>query len=256
MQSLTVSLIQTATHWHDPAANRRMFDAWLDEVPEAAELVVLPETFSTGFTMAAADMAEPMTGPTVAWLRAAAARTGATVCGSVVIEEAGHAFNRFVWMPPTGEPVCYDKRHRFRMAGEHEHYAAGDRRVLVNLGDWRILPAVCYDLRFPVWLRNRGDYDVLLAVANWPAPRQLAWNTLLRARALENQAYAVGVNVVGTDGNGMHYTGGSAVYAPDGETLLEAGAGAGVHTVVLSGEALHAQRQRFPAWRDADDFTL
>ena len=256
MQPLTVSLIQTDTRWHDPAANRARFDRWFEDVPDSAQLVVLPEMFSTGFTMASAEVAEPMDGPTVGWMRDRAAALGRTLCGSVVIEDGGRFFNRLLWVPPDGAIESYDKRNRFRMAGEHEHYDAGARRCVVGLGGWRILPLVCYDLRFPVWLRNRGDYDLLLAVANWPAPRQTAWNALLRARAIENLAYAAGVNIVGTDGNGVPYTGGSAVYDPEGRTLAEAGNSVSLLTVTLDGEALADYRQRFPAWQDADDFEL
>jgi omega-amidase len=256
VQPLTVSLVQTATRWHDPAGNRARFDDWFAQVPATSALVVLPEMFSTGFTMASAEVAEPMSGPTVAWLRESAARLGKVVCGSVAIADGGQHYNRFFWATPDGALTHYDKRHRFRMAGEHQHYAAGDRRCVVTLHGWRILPLVCYDLRFPVWLRNRGDYDLLLAVANWPAARQSAWNTLLRARAIENLAYAVGVNIVGRDGNGVEYTGGSAVYDPEGRELVHAGDRPGIVTVTLDGEALTGYRQRFPAWQDADDFSL
>ncbi len=254
MQPLTLSLVQTATRWHDPAGNRDSIEGWLAQVPGAAEIVVLPEMFSTGFTMASEEVAETMSGPTVRWMREAAARLGAVVCGSLVIAEHGRCYNRFLWATPEGEVTCYDKRHRFRMAGEHEHYAAGDTRCTVTLGDWRILPAVCYDLRFPVWLRNRGDYDLMLVVANWPAARQAAWNVLLRARAIENLAYAAGVNILGTDGNGVAYEGGSAVYDPEGRVCLDAAGTPGVHTVTLDGDALRSYRARFPAWQDADDF--
>jgi omega-amidase len=256
VQALTIALVQTATHWHDPEANRHMFETWLGSVPAGTGLVVLPEMFSTGFTMAARAVAEPMDGPTVRWMRDTARSLSATVCGSLVIREGRACFNRFVWMPPDGPAVTYDKRHRFRMADEHRAYAAGTQRVVVRMGEWRLLPLVCYDLRFPVWLRNRGDYDALLAVANWPAVRQIAWQTLLRARAIENLAYAVGVNVLGTDGNGVEYAGGSAVYGPEGDALLDAGSRPGVFAATLDGAALTALRARFPAWQDADAFTL
>ena len=256
MQPLTLSLVQTTTCWHDPAANRALFDEWLAQVPDDVQLVVLPEMFSTGFTMASHEVAEPMSGPTVEWLRRRAVDHGRTLCGSTVIEEDGRCFNRFLWVTPDGEVASYDKRHRFRMAGEHEHYAAGSERRVMRLGGWRILPLVCYDLRFPVWLRNRGDYDLLLAVANWPAARQRAWNALLRARAIENLAYAAGVNVVGEDGNGIEYTGGSAVYDPEGAALLEAGREPCLCTLTLDGDALEDYRRRFPAGQDADDFEL
>jgi len=256
VQPLTLALVQTATRWHDPAANRRLFDERLDAVPATADVVVLPEMFSTGFTMASREVAEPMDGPTVEWLRNSARRLGKVICGSLVIAEGGACFNRFVWMPPDGAVITYDKRHRFRMAGEHAHYAAGRERCIVTLREWRILPLVCYDLRFPVWLRNRGDYDLLLAVANWPAARLLAWDTLLRARAIENLAFAAGVNIVGVDGNGVAYAGGTAVYGPDGAAVLESVAAAGVYCVALDGATLADFRARFPAWQDADPFTL
>jgi predicted amidohydrolase len=265
VQPLTLSLIQTATRWHDPAANRLLFEAWLAQVPADTDLVVLPEMFSTGFTMASAEVAEDTAGPTLTWLGEQARLHDKTLCGSLVVAEEGGYFNRFVWMPPGGSRVFYDKRHRFRMAGEHLHYAAGSRRVIVECNGWRILPLVCYDLRFPVWLRNRrqGDaqnyepeYDLLLCVANWPAARRLAWQTLLRARAIENLCYAAGVNVVGTDGNGVDYSGDSGVYGPEGQQLLDAASGAGVFTATLDGEALNAYRGGFPAWQDADEFEL
>ena len=214
MQPLTLTLLQTATHWHDPAANRAHFDALLARTPADTGIVVLPEMFSTGFTMASREVAEPMSGPTMTWLRERAAAGNRVLCGSLVIEEAGACFNRFVWVAPDGAVSTYDKCHRFRMAGEHEHYAAGDARVLIEHAGWKIRPLVCYDLRFPVWLRNVDGYDLLLCVANWPAPRRAAWNTLLRARAIENQCYMAAVNIVGTDGNGVPYSGGSAAYGP------------------------------------------
>ena len=256
MQPLTVSLLQTYTHWHDAEANRALFDGLFAQVPDAAQLVVLPEMFSTGFTMDSSQVAESMEGATVAWMRERAQSLGKVLCGSVVIRAADQYFNRFIWAMPEGELRWYDKRHLFRMANEHEHYAAGSERITLELYGWRICPAVCYDLRFPVWLRNRGDYDVLLVVANWPAARRVAWQSLLRARAIENQAYCVGVNIVGDDGNGSHYAGGSGVYAHDGEELSECGNTPSVVTQVLPWQSLQEAREQFPVNLDADDFTL
>jgi omega-amidase len=256
MQPLTLSLIQTATHWHAPAQNQAMFDAWFPRVPAQSDIVVLPEMFSTGFTMASTEVAEPMSGTTVQWLRDVAGRLGKVVCGSLVIRDAGACYNRFLWAEPDGALKHYDKRHLFRMAREHEHYAAGRAALTVQCKGWRIRPFVCYDLRFPVWLRNRGDYDLLLGVANWPAPRQLHWNTLLRARAIENLCVAAAVNRVGRDGNGHDYRGGSAVYRADGEAQLEVFDDQGVYTVTLDPQQLHAWRERFPAQLDADAFEL
>lgn len=256
MRTLSVALVQTALHWHDPAANRVLFDRLIAEVDPSADLIVLPEMLSTGFTMASAEVAETMDGETVAWLRDLARKRGAAVAGSLVINDAGRCYNRLVWMPADGRETIYDKRHLFRMAGEHEHYAAGESRVNVQLGDWRIRLSVCYDLRFPVWLRSRQDYDALLCVANWPAARQTAWNTLLRARAVENLCYAIAVNRIGRDGNGVGYSGGSAVYGPEGEALAEVFDREAVVELSLDLDELDTYRQRFPAWRDADGFKI
>lgn len=253
---LNLSLIQTPTHWHNAAANREMFAKWFEQLPEATEVVVLPEMFSTGFTMASEEVAEPMAGATVSWLQESAQKLGKTICGSLVIVEDDQYFNRFVWVAPTGSIVSYDKRHTFRMAGEHEHYMAGSDRVVIELADWRVCPMVCYDLRFPVWFRNRGDYDLLLCVANWPAARQSAWQTLLRARAIENQSFAVGVNILGVDGTAVSYGGGSAVHDAQGEFLLDAGTGEGVFNVALDRQLLQTHRAAFPAWQDADEYAL
>ena len=181
---------------------------------------------------------------------------GRVLCGSLVIEHGGEYFNRFVWVPPDGEMRCYDKRHRFRMAGEHEHYSAGGAHVVVELNGWRICPMVCYDLRFPVWSRNRDDYDLLIYVANWPSRRQLAWDTLLRARAIENLAFAAGVNRTGRDGNDLPYAGGSAIVDFKGEAVADLGDGEGTATAALSLNDLRAFRERFAFHKDADEFEL
>ncbi len=256
MQPLNVALIQTETHWHDPAANRDLFDDWFARVPDEADLIVLPEMFSTGFTMASAEVAEQMDGITVAWMSDRARKLDAVVCGSLVIEEDGRYFNRFIWAQPDGGVGTYDKRHLFRMAGEHEHYSAGGVKVLFDIHGWRLCPMVCYDLRFPVWFRNREDYDVLLCVANWPAARLPAWNTLLRARAIENQAYVAAVNILGKDGNAVEYGGGTAAYAPDGEVLVERFGVAEVVMQTLNPARLDELRSAFPVAEDADSFNL
>ncbi len=258
MRALKFALIQTATHWHDPAANREMFSAWLDRVEADTDVAVLPEMFSTGFTMASADVAETMDGPTVTWMREEAARRGVVLCGSAVVEADGRYFNRFLWVTPDGAATPYDKRHLFRMAGEHEHYSAGVTPVVCGLDGWRIRPLVCYDLRFPVWLRNTSPhgYDVLLCVANWPKTRSFAWDNLLSARAIENQAYVVAVNILGTDGNAVEYEGRSAVYGPEGQRLAELGETSGVMHVVLEHAPLLQLRETFPVWQDADSFEL
>lgn len=260
MSALTFALVQTSTVWHDPAANRTRFDDWLERVPPETDVVVLPEMFATGFTMDSATQAEPADGGSVAWLRERAAVHGKVICGSLSLRDGDRCVNRFLWAEPDGGVTTYDKRHCFRMAGEHEHYSPGDSRVVIEYRGLRILPFVCYDLRFPVWLRNGasdgGDYDMLLGVANWPAARQLAWQTLLRARAIENLAASVAVNIIGMDGNGVEYAGGSAAYGPEGEEWLDAGHADGVFTVRVDSREIAAFRERFPAWQDSDLFDV
>lgn len=252
---MRIALVQAAPAWHDAAANRELFAQMIDTIDQGVDLVVLPEMFSTGFTMSSGDVAETMVGETVTWMRDQATRRGVTIVGSIVIED-GQYFNRLVWMPPDGRATTYDKRHLFRMAGEHEHYAAGRERVVVTIGSWRVCVSVCYDLRFPVWLRSRNDYDLLLCVANWPAARQAAWDTLLRARAVENQSYVAAVNRVGTDGNGVEYQGGSGVYDWNGTALAQEANDPAVLHASLDLDALRAYRRDFPAWQDADEFEV
>jgi len=256
VQDLTISLLQTPLAWHDPAANRAHFGELLQSLPAETDLAILPEMFTTGFTMDAEGLAEPMAGPTPGWMAAMARETGITLCGSLVIEDEGHFFNRCIWASPDGNHRHYDKRHLFRMAGEHEHYTAGTERLIVELNGWRICPLVCYDLRFPVWSRGINEYDLLIYVANWPAARRSAWTTLLPARAVENLCYVAGVNRVGRDGNGIDYAGDSAVYDFLGNALADSGDKAGAETVTLDHDALRRYREKFPAWRDADGFRL
>lgn len=259
-EPLRVSLVQGDTRWHDRAGNHAYYRELLRSCA-GSDLVLLPETFATGFTNDTEAQAEPTEGPSLAWMRALAAETGAVLAGSLLVREGGDCYNRLVWMRPDGSYDCYDKRHLFRMAGEHTRFKGGDARLVVELKGWRVCPLVCYDLRFPVWSRNGGgaeglDYDLLLYVANWPAPRAQAWRALLRARAIENLGYCIGVNRAGTDGNGHPYSGDSAAIDFLGSTLVELGPEAGVATVTLDAEALRAHRERFPAWMDADAFSL
>ena len=253
---LRVTMIQADLAWQDPAANRAAFARHFAGLAGHTDLVVLPEMFSTGFTMDAVPLAETMDGPTIGWMREEAAALGCAITGSLVVREGGRYFNRLVWAAPDGALVHYDKRHLFRMAGEELHYSAGSRRIIVDCRGWRVCPLVCYDLRFPVWSRNRDDYDLLLYVANWPARRALAWKTLLRARAIENLAYAVGVNRVGTDGNGARYAGDSVAVDFLGQPLAGDRGGDFVETVVLDRATLKAFRADFPVHLDADGFVL
>ena len=263
MQALRVSLVQGATRWHDLGGNRDYYGKLVRALKGQSDLIVLPETFTSGFTNDTLGNAETMQGESLAWLKALAAEVGAVVSGSMVIREGEHCLNRLIWMRPSGQFDIYDKRHLFRMAQEHTRYGSGERRLIVELNGWRICPLVCYDLRFPVWIRNRYDraagrfdYDLSIFVANWPAARSYAWRTLLRARAIENLSYCVGVNRVGVDGNGLHYGGDSVVLDFLGSPLIELGAQEQVVTVTLDSAALAAHRERFPAWMDADEFQL
>lgn len=256
MPTLTVTIVQAELHWHDAAANRRAFSAILDKMDAPGDIVVLPEMFTTGFTMDAAAQYEPMDGPTLAWMKAAAREIDAALCGSVIIEASGHFYNRFLFARPDGHVEYYDKRHLFRLADEHQHYSPGTERQVFDYRGFRLCPQVCYDLRFPVWSRNRDDYDLLLYVANWPARRHLAWRTLIRARAIENQAYVVAVNRCGTDGNDLPYDGGSAIVDFLGQDIVDLGDQVATATVTLERDALIRFRERFPFHRDADRFSL
>jgi omega-amidase len=254
--NLRVTMIQADLAWQDPATNRRQLAAHFRGLAGHTDLIVLPEMFTTGFSMAASSLAETMAGATVGWLREEAAAIGCAITGSLIVEEGGRYYNRLVWATPEGDCVHYDKRHLFRMAREQEHYAAGNRRLVVELKGWRLCPLVCYDLRFPVWSRSRGDYDVLLYVANWPSRRRSAWSALLRARAIENACYVVGVNRVGKDGNGASYSGDSVALDFLGQVLGGDRDGVFVETVVLDRESLVTFRRDFPVHLDADDFEL
>lgn len=264
LPDLRVSLIQGDTRWHDPAGNRTMYAELARPLAGHTDLVILPETFTSGFSNEALANAETMDGPTVCWLQALSVELGAAVTGSVQIRDGDGVYNRLLWATPDGALVHYDKRHLFRMANEHERYASGRERVSVEYKGWRICPLVCYDLRFPVFIRNRFDreapgrfdYDLLIFVANWPAARRHAWRTLLRARAIENLACVAAVNRVGMDGNGIAYNGDSALLDHLGEALVDLGAQPMVSTATFSGSALLAHRERFPAQLDADDFVL
>ena len=254
---LRVTLVQADIAWQDPAANRHRLAAHFRGLAGHTDLIVLPEMFSTGFSMDAEALAEPWTGRRSAGCARRPPRWAASITGSLIVARRRAATTTAcVWARPDGTLAHYDKRHLFRMAGEHEHYAAGDRRLTVELKGWRVCPLVCYDLRFPVWSRSRGDYDLLLYVANWPARRAHAWSALLRARAIENLCYVVGVNRIGRDGNGASYAGDSVALDFLGQPLSSEGGGDRVETAVLDMESLRAYRASFPAHLDADGFEL
>ncbi|MEJ8801196.1 amidohydrolase [Pontibacter sp. H249] len=254
---LRVTIVQTELHWQDAGANRNMFTEKLAAAAPATDLIVLPEMFTTGFSMNAEGLAEEAEGPTLAWMQQQAKQHKAVVTGSVMVKEGEAYFNRLYWVRPDGSYAKYDKKHLFRMAKEHHTYTSGQEKLVVNLNGWNICPLVCYDLRFPVWSRNSNNaYDLLLYVANWPKVRSNAWSTLLQARAIENLAYVVGVNRVGTDGNNHPYSGNSAIVHPKGYHLLETSEVEGIHTIMLSKKELDDFREAFPAHLDADAFSL
>jgi len=249
-------MVQADLAWQDRQENRRRLARHFGGLAGHTDLIVLPELFSTGFSMEAEELAEDMDGPTVGWMREEACSLGCAITGSLIVREENRCYNRLLWVRPDGSMAHYDKRHLFRKAREHEHYAQGQRRITVQLKGWRICPLVCYDLRFPVWSRSHGDYDLLIYVANWPSRRKFAWSTLLRARAIENLAYVVGVNRVGRDGNGAQYAGGSVAVDFLGQPLSDEHDGDDVETVVLDRASLDAFRESFPAHLDADAFEL
>ena len=278
MSTLTVTTIQPDLQWEDKAANLRRLAEKIDGIGVHTELVVLPEMFSTGFSMRPESLAEPMDGPTVDWMRTRASRKKIILTGSLIIAEEGHYFNRLIWMLPNGQFGYYDKRHRFAYAGENEHYSAGSRRLVASVKGWKILLLVCYDLRFPVWSRQQSapvipppppasakappedtralEYDLIIYVANWPERRSLAWTTLLQARAIENQSYVIGVNRVGADGNQIMHSGDSMIIDPLGEILYHGVGKEEVFTQTLHKDKLEEIRRRFPFWKDADQFNI
>ena len=254
MNNLKVTLVQHVIVPNDPQLNIDTFAHLMGGIT-ATDLIVLPEVFTTGFCASARNYAEVEGGRAYQWMHQQAATYNAVVTGSLVVKEGEQFFNRMVWMRPDGSFTHYDKRHLFRMAGEHTRYAQGNKRLVVELNGWKILPLICYDLRFPVWSRNRNDYDLAIYVANWPSVRSLHWNRLLQARAIENLSYVVGVNRVGMDEAGQHYAGDSSVYAATGE-LIATSQEPELISVELYAEKLTEYRARFPANLDADQFTL
>lgn len=253
---MKVTIIQTDLFWEDKTANLEHFAALLSALTEATDLIVLPEMFSTGFSMQPERLAEPMDGPTVQWMRAKAADTNAAMVGSLMVKDGYCYYNRLVWMFPDGTFQHYDKRHLFSYGTENEHYTAGTKQLLVNWKGWKICPLICYDLRFPVWSRNTIGYDLLLYVANWPERRKHAWNTLLAARAIENQSYTVGVNRIGADGNGVPHPGDSQVVDFMGQPLFVQKDTEAVVTVELDKAQQDAFRAQFGFLQDQDKFLL
>jgi len=262
MSKLTFTLIQSFLHWEDKQANLKMFDEKIRGIKEKTQVVVLPEMFSTGFSMKPEQLAETMHGKTVQWMKKMAADKKIIVTGSAIIEENGNYYNRLIWMLPNGQCGQYDKRHLFAYGEEDQHYASGTQRLIASANGWKINLLVCYDLRFPVWARQQFDqrqkfeYDILIYVANWPERRATAWKTLLRARAIENQCYVIGVNRVGKDGNDIKYSVDRMVVDPLGEILYHKEHEEDVFTITLGKENIQQAREKFPFWKDADKFEI
>jgi omega-amidase len=281
MSLLTITIIQTNLHWEDKAANLRMLEEKINGIQEKTELVVLPEMFSTGFSMQPKLLAETMLGETLAWMKRTAAAKKIILTGSIIIEEAGKYFNRLIWMLPNGTFGYYDKRHLFAFAGEDKQYTAGTNRLIASVKGWKINLQVCYDLRFPVWARQTSppnppdksgqalskgerekvnaqnpEYDLLIYIANWPERRSIAWKILLLARAIENQCYTIGVNRVGNDGNNIYHSGDSMITDPMGEILYHKKDEEDIFTITLDKTNLNTVREKFPFLRDADDFSI
>jgi omega-amidase len=249
-------LVQYSIFWELPKQNTSHISAMLEQYKPNNALIVLPEMFSTGFTMKPEKMAENMDGETINWMKNTAIHYNSTIAGSIIIREGGQYFNRFVWISPNGSISFYNKRHLFRMGGENNAYSAGNERVILNFDGFRILPQVCYDLRFPVWSRNQNDYDLIVYSANWPETRQHVWNTLLKARAIENQAYVVGVNRIGNDGMDLSYIGNSQVIDFKGNVLADAGSNESILAVSIHVDELNSFKKSFPVWMDADGFSV
>lgn len=258
---LRVALVQTDLHWQDKTANLALLEEKIWSLKNTCDLIVLPEMFPTGFSMESAALAEPMNLQVHKWMKQLAAQTGAVITGSAILSEGGQHYNRLLWVQPDGATQHYDKRHLFRMAEEQHAFSMGTELPIFSVKGWKICPQICYDLRFPIWSRNRwtageAAYDLLFYVASWPAARISAWDALLPARAIENLSYSLGINRVGVDGNQIAYNGHSTAYDFKGEKILDLGETDQIQVLHLSANDLAEYRQKFPAWKDADSFTF
>ena len=257
MQNLSVTLIQTNLYWENSTANLAMLEEKIAQITEPTDLIILPEMFNTGFTMNVTKVAEPMNFFVMKWMKQQAAQSKAVITGSFIVKENEQFFNRLIWMRPDGSYEKYDKRHLFRMGGEHHSFTGGSEKIIVELKGWKICPLICYDLRFPVWSRNiNQSYDLLIYVANWPAVRSIVWDTLLKARAIENQSFVVGLNRVGTDGMDLFYSGNSTIIDFKGNSIFYQRDYEVVETYLLNKKNLESFREQFPAYLDADTFEI
>ncbi|WP_372757365.1 amidohydrolase [Mariniflexile sp.] len=254
---LKVAIIQSDLAWENPKQNRKLFSEKIKSIAKAVDIIVLPEMFATAFTMNAKAVAETMEGKTVSWMQKKALKTGAAIIGSLIILENNKYYNRLLFVEPSGSISTYDKRHTFTLAGEHKVFTAGSKKIILEYKGWKICPLVCYDLRFPVWARNVENYDVLIYVANWPKPRVVAWDTLLKARAIENMSYVVGVNRVGLDGLQIEYSGNSAVYDVLGNAISNIKPHKEqVEIITLERSHINYYRNKLKFLDDKDAFTL
>jgi len=253
MRDLTVTLIQAELFWEDIPANLATFDKKIDSIAEKTDLIILPEMFTTGFSMNAAKLAETMNGSSVSWILSRSKAKNTDIMGSVIIEEEGKYYNRLLWAKPDGTLMTYDKKHLFRMTGEHEVFTPGSKLLTVTVKGWKLRPFICYDMRFPIWNRNiDNQYDLAIYIANWPEKRASHWKILMPARAVENQCYVIGVNRVGTDGNGFAYSGDSSASDPIGNLLFQKADTPCTYTARLNYDRIREYRENFAAWRDAD----
>lgn len=253
---MKIAIIQTNLIWENPKANRAQLEQKINTISQPVDLIVLPEMFTTGFTMFPNDLAETMSGETVHWMREVAQTKQSAICGSIIIEENTNYYNRFVFVNPNGEIKTYDKRHLFSLAGEHEKYTQGIEKLIIEYKGWKICPQICYDLRFPVFSRNTEEYDLLIYVANWPKPRINAWDALLKARAIENMSFVIGVNRIGLDGNKHEYVGHSVVHDELGNRIVEANENEGVFMATLDKSKMIQTREKLNFLNDKDDFVL
>ncbi|MDB5190473.1 MAG: amidohydrolase [Segetibacter sp.] len=263
MSSLTCTIIQSNLHWENRDANLKMFEDKINSIKEKTEVIILPEMFTTGFSMQPGTFAETMDGPAVEWMKRISAQKKVILCGSIMMKEGDKFYNRFIWMLPNGQFGAYNKKHLFAYAGEDKHYTAGSKRLIASAKGWKINTQVCYDLRFPVWARqqkqngeNGLEYDLLIYVANWPQRRNHAWKTLLTARAIENQCFVIGVNRVGNDGKEIYHSGDSMVINPMGEVLYHKADEEDIFTITLEKSEVEDVRVKIPFWADADPFLI
>lgn len=257
MSTLKITTFQAYLFWENTDKNLQNLALRLSSIREKTELIVLPEMFSTGFTMNAETLAEEMDGKTMKWMHQQAVKFASVITGTIIIKEQDKFFNRLIWMRPDGTYEYYDKRHLFGLGKEDDTYTAGNQKLFVELNGWKICPIICYDLRFPVWLRNKGaEYDMLLVVASWPERRSLHWRTLIPARAIENQAYVVAVNRVGHDGNEVYHSGDSMCIDPNGNVVYYKPNDEDLYTFTINKLEVEKSRRAFPFLKDADDFKL